>query len=147
MADEKLSAQDPALTLVDTDIIYVVTAGSPESFKMTVGDFRKVISRVPPVVIATATHTLTADNIGKTLIFTFAGAITVTMPEDSTEALDAGFQCVMFASDALGVITAVKEGTDTLQSLGDLVSSAGKGGPISPYKNASGSWWLFGALA
>lgn len=69
------------------------------------------------VVITGTTRTLTATDRGKTLLFTNASTVTVTLPETSTEQLIAGFNCELVCRGA-GGITIASEGSDTTESAG-----------------------------
>lgn len=59
------------------------------------------------------TYTITASDLGKIVEVSNAAAITVTLPEESTEALQAGFHCVI-RQTGVGQITVAKEGSDAL---------------------------------
>jgi len=59
------------------------------------------------------TYTITASDNGKTIAFSNVADITVTVPENSTEALVAGFQALL-RNDGSSTITLVKEGADVI---------------------------------
>jgi hypothetical protein len=61
------------------------------------------------------TYTLTASDEGKVVTLNNASAITLTLPENSTEALPEGFSCILRQLGA-GQVTVAVEGSDTLQS-------------------------------
>ncbi len=76
-----------------------------------------------PVNIQTGTtYTLTISDLGKILIFTNSGAITVTLPQQSDIALPLGFNCMIRSDTGAGVITFTTEGTDS------IVGKTGTGG-------------------
>jgi hypothetical protein len=60
-------------------------------------------------------YTLTSSDNGKVVIINSATAKTVTLPQQSTEALPQGFHCIVRQKGA-GQITLATEGTDVLQS-------------------------------
>lgn len=142
MADSKVSALAAATTLADTDIVYAVVGGA--SRKMTVADLRAMMTKAPIKEVSTATYTITQADHGYVLWFTVGCAVTV--PEDATEAIFAGFQCVCIQGHA-DAVTFAKKGTDTLASKGALVSSGGQYAPVSVLKKESGLWWIGGDLA
>lgn len=61
------------------------------------------------------TYTLAASDNGKIVTLDNAAAITLTLPQQSTTTLAAGFQCAIVAKGA-GQVTVAKEGTDTILS-------------------------------
>lgn len=63
---------------------------------------------LPVKTVSTATYTLAAADDGYLIECTFAGAITVTCPQNSAVAITAGaFSCLLVATDAAGVLTIV----------------------------------------
>ena len=61
------------------------------------------------------TYTVQGSDNGKIIEVSNASAITVTLPENSTEALQQGFHCAI-RQTGVGQITVAKEGSDTLNS-------------------------------
>jgi hypothetical protein len=95
------------------------------------------------------TYTLTAADNGKVVTLTNASAITVTLPQTSTTALAAGFQCVLIQRGG-GQATVAKEGSDTIESRDSKVSLTGQHSIATVVKLAAGSpntWGLYGDLA
>lgn len=98
------------------------------------------------LVFAGTALTLTAAHKGYVIWCTSATEVTITLPEDATEALPGGFMCALIQAGD-GQIIVAKQGTDVITSADDYVRSAKKGAPISVMKVTSGSWWLGGQLA
>jgi hypothetical protein len=96
--------------------------------------------------VAGMAYTLSAADHGRVLWFTSGSAVTVTCPQDSTDPVPVGFSCAIVQAGA-GTVTTEIEGTDTLVSKGDLVALDGTGAAGTILKQASGSWFLSGALA
>lgn len=69
-----------------------------------------------PIIDTTTTRTLTASDNRKVIGFTNASAITVTLPQNTTEALLTGFHCVLVRRSGAGVVTVATEGTDALET-------------------------------
>ena len=95
------------------------------------------------------TYTLTASDNGKVVTLNNASAITVTLPETSTEALAAGFQCVLIQRGA-GQVTVAKEGSDTIESKDSNLSLTGQHSVATVVKLSAGSpntYGLYGDLA
>ena len=96
--------------------------------------------------IAGTTYTVTAADNGTMLKTTNASAVTITVPEVSTEDLDNGFQ-VIVQRGGDGVVTIAKEGADVLNAADDFYDIDVKYGAASVVKEADGVWWMTGALA
>ena len=95
------------------------------------------------------TYTLTASDNGKVVTLDNASAITLTLPQTSTETLAASFQCVLIAK-GLGLVTVAKEGTDTILSKDNNLQLSAQGSGASVIKLTAGSpnaWFLGGDLA
>jgi len=71
------------------------------------------------------TYTLTASDNGKIVTLDNASAITLTLPEDGTETLESGFNCIIRQLGA-GQVTVAVEGTDTLESKGSATKLVGQ---------------------
>ena len=97
------------------------------------------------VEIAGTSYTLTATDNGKMLVTTNASPVTITCPEDATEALGAGFQCIVERGGD-GLVTIAVEGTDVLRAAEDVYTIDVKYGAASIVKQSSGVWWATGAL-
>lgn len=101
-----------------------------------------------PTVVTGTTRTITAADNGEILYFTNAAAVTITLPQTSTESIPAGFQCIC-VQEGTGQLTLAKEGSDTINSIGSLLSSRTQYSPIAVHKRTAGSpntWYLFGDL-
>lgn len=66
------------------------------------------------------TYTIQASDNGKIILLYNASAITVTVPQESTETIPDGFSCKIIQTGA-GQVTVVKEGSDNLLSADSLV--------------------------
>jgi hypothetical protein len=94
------------------------------------------------------TYTLTASDNGKVVELNNASAVTVTLPQTSTESIPAGFQCTLVQIGA-GQVTVAAEGSDTIKSKDSLLSLAGQYSPAYVTKRTAGSpndWFLAGDL-
>jgi hypothetical protein len=59
------------------------------------------------------TYTVQLTDFGKLITFNNASAVTVTLPQQSTTATDAGFYC-WFLNIGVGKVTIIKQGSETL---------------------------------
>jgi len=101
------------------------------------------------VVDSTTSRTLTGADNGKIIYFTNSSAVAVTLPQTSTEAIDAGFQCLLIQEGA-GQITVGTQGSDALNAADSLYSSRAQYSPLAVHKRTAGSpntWYLFGDRA
>ena len=101
------------------------------------------------IVTKTDSYTLTAAENGKIIEMNKGTAVTLTLPETSTEALPAGFQCAVVQIGA-GQITVAKEGSDTIKSKDSNLALTGQYSVATIYKRTAGSpndWFLGGDLA
>lgn len=71
------------------------------------------------------TYTLTASDNGKIVSLLNAAAITLTVPQTSTEELPNGFNCGIVQRGA-GLVTVAKEGTDVVESSGAALALGGQ---------------------
>ncbi|MEK9909115.1 MAG: hypothetical protein VW498_02005 [Candidatus Thalassarchaeaceae archaeon] len=95
------------------------------------------------------TYTLTASDNGKIVTLSNASAITLTLPETSTETLAVGFSCMIIQRGA-GQVTVVVEGSDTLESSGSKTKLTGQHSSAFVTKITAGSpntWGLYGDIA
>lgn len=103
------------------------------------------VDKTPKEVTGT-TYTLTAEDDGNVLWFTNSAGCAVTAPQDSTEALRAGFSTMCIPAHATGTLTYGIEGSDVLRSKGGLINSNGQYSSQSVVKKASGVWFLGGDI-
>lgn len=94
------------------ELFYIDDAGN-------VTQLTNVGSITPSVPNATTpdsvnSHTVTATNLGKILLFNTSALVTVTVPEQATETLQQGF-FFLFKNDGTGQIVIETEGSDTLE--------------------------------
>ena len=96
-----------------------------------------------------ASKTLTLADNGKVLdVDTSAAAVTLTLPQNTTETLPEGFQCVVIQNGA-NAVTIATEGTDTIRSIGGATGTAEDQAAISIIKTKSGApneYWIGGSL-
>ncbi|NQU58993.1 MAG: hypothetical protein HQ513_17315 [Rhodospirillales bacterium] len=95
------------------------------------------------------TFTVTGVDNGKIVYLNNAAAITVTIPQTSTETIAAGFWCT-FVQEGAGQVTIAKEGTDTINSKDALLALTGQHSLATIHKRVAGSpntWFLAGDLA
>ncbi len=101
------------------------------------------------VTDAAAARPLAAADNGAMIFFTSSSAVTVTLPETSTLALNAGFNCTIVQAGT-GQITVVTEGSDTIESKSSSVKTTAQHSAIGVVKKSAGSqnvWWLGGDLS
>ena len=94
------------------------------------------------------TYTVTGTDNGKIIYLNNAAAITVTIPETSTETIAAGFWCT-FVQEGAGQVSFAAEGSDTINSKDSLLSLTGQYAGATIHKRAAGSpntWFLIGGL-
>lgn len=84
------------------------------------------------------TYTLTGSDAGKIITLSNASAITVTIPQTSTEALAEGFHCVLIQRGA-GQVTVAVEGSDSLESSGSADKITGQHSVAYVVKLVAGS--------
>jgi hypothetical protein len=90
-----------------------------------------------------ATYEIQLTDHGKTLFFTYAGEVTVTLPEGLSETVHV--TCIVV--DAAGSIVFVNADTGTLDSKGALYSVTDQFGAATVVHRGSDKWYLFGDLA
>lgn len=134
-------SRDTVLGSSNADSLVNFSAGTKTVVSDIPGETQKnFLSRTADIEVDTdTTRTLTAADNGKTIYFTATGAITVTLPQDSTENLTAGFQCVLVKAST-GDVQATTEGTDNFNSPSnfDTLITQNKMGMVQ--KRASGEW-------
>ena len=94
----------------------------------------------------TASKTLTQSDAGKLIVINSASAVTITLPQNSTEALVPGFAANIFSINT-GTVTVAKEGSDTIQTPATLLQLSGQYSHASIVKTSFGSpntWMLAG---
>lgn len=91
-------------------------------------------------------YTVTASDLGRMIYLNNAAAITLTVPEDATENLPAGFTCGIVGTGA-GQVEVVTEGTDTLEPADSYTKLRVKRSAGCLIKEASGVWGLYGDLS
>lgn len=95
------------------------------------------------------TYTLTASDEGKVVTMTNASASTVTLPQQSTETLPEGFNCIIRQLGA-GQVTVAVEGTDTLLSKGSAVKLDAQYSSVQVDIQTAGSpntWFMAGDIS
>lgn len=97
-------------TLLDSDLLAVAREDAAD-LKITVEELRKAMARPGVTVDATTSRSLTEDDDGAILMFTNAGAITVTVPDG----LPLGFSCVIMRGGGAGALTIQGDGTILLE--------------------------------
>lgn len=124
----------------------VVVLASGDKSELPAGDS---IGGIRVIVDSTTARTLSAADDGCLIWFTSTSAITVTVPQQSTEALRAGFGCSLVQGNT-GQITVAKQGTDTLGSDSGKLKSSVRYGAIAVsliIAAAPATWWAGGNLA
>ena len=122
-------------------------AGEYQQTGIEVDDSNRVAGSGTTIVTDTTTaRTLGASDLGRTIVFTNAGAITVTLPEVATEDLIDGFHCQCVQARGAGQITFEIEGTDNLNHPFGAFLSAGEGAMIYVFKQEDGDWIIAGGV-
>jgi hypothetical protein len=96
----------------------------------------------------TASFTISAADMGKTLEVSLASALTITVPSDTQAAIPVGSQ-VAFIQAGTGSVTFVPStsgGTVTLLSKNSNRRISGQYSQVLLVKRAANSWYLFGDL-
>jgi hypothetical protein len=83
---------------------------------------------------------------GKLITLDNAGAITVTIPLNSTAAFPAGTEILITQGNS-GVVTLAPEGAVTINSRGGLLNTSGLHSVIRLVKKATDLWLAYGDLA
>lgn len=92
------------------------------------------------------TYTLALTDAGEAVTLTNAGAITLTIPTNTTAAFDIGTQIVLVQGGA-GTVTVAPAGGVTMNSLGAANDIAGQWGVARLLKTATNTWVLSGDIA
>lgn len=108
-------------------------------------DIEADAKQLPATTIAGTTHTVTAADLGKLLRFTSASAVTVTLPQASTEDLPDGF-FVVIQQAGTGAVILATEGADVLETLGGADRTSGQYAQATIQKITDGTWAAGGAL-
>ena len=93
--------------------------------------------------VATQTYTVDATDRGQTIFFTYAGAVTITLPISLPQGLSATFVPV----GATTTLTFTTSGGATVSSKGALYNVTDQYGPATAVHRGSNAWYLFGTLA
>jgi hypothetical protein len=132
--------------------LYVIKTGSAESI---LEKWVPVITKESPfrsvsdVLLLTTETALTLDitHLGKNIIKTSTGTLTVTIPADVTvNDLPHGFQC-SFGRTSSGGVSFTKAGGGSIISAGSLTSLRATGSSAKLIKVAANTWLLTGDLA
>ncbi|MCP4544342.1 MAG: hypothetical protein GY832_45100 [Chloroflexi bacterium] len=108
-----------------------------------------LILDVQIIEVTGTTYTIPGSANGKLIFFNNASAVTVTVPETLTEAIDAGFQCGLIQEGA-GQVSLVAEGSDIINSKDSKLNLTGQHSGATIHKRTAGSpntWYLIGDLA
>jgi hypothetical protein len=89
-----------------------------------------------------ASYEIQASDHGKTLFFTFAGAITITLPASIGDTVHVTCVCV----DAAGSLAFTTSGGATVASKGALYNVTDQYGVATAVHRGSNAWYLFGNL-
>jgi hypothetical protein len=93
--------------------------------------------------IATQTYTIQNTDHGKTLFFTYAGAVTITAPQSLADTVHV--TCVpVGASTTLAFVAGAGA---TLNSKGGLLNVTDQYSPATAVHRGSNAWYLFGNLS
>jgi hypothetical protein len=91
-----------------------------------------------------STYTLQAADNGQFVVFTFAGDVTVTLPQSSTTVLPAGFTCYVICLNGIpNTLTVAKQGSDALN--GEARIAQGQWCQITKTVNGSPNTWVVNA--
>ncbi len=109
-------------------------------------DMRNLVGQKFDLAEQTGTaYTLTESDRGKVIRLNNESAITLTLPQVSTEDLIVGFQCICVQWGA-GQITFAPQGADVVRSLDASLTTVGRYAAVSVAKIADGEYWLAGGL-
>jgi hypothetical protein len=93
-------------------------------------------------------YTLTAADNGKVITLNNSSAITLTLPENATEALSPGFQCAI-VQRGTGQVSVTTQGSDSIESKDSNTSLSGQHSIATVIKLVDGApntWGLYGDL-
>jgi hypothetical protein len=131
----------------DEDILYAwIETGSPPAFAWTPMPYQLGAGVLAPIVEAGTALTLTAAHHDRVIYFTSGSAITVTLPQASTETLDPGFVCTLIKAGT-GDVALATEGDDVLLSVAvgspptaiDTIAAQGGAAVVTLLAGPSGS--------
>lgn len=97
----------------------------------------------------TASYTLAASDNGKVVTINSASAVTLTLPDQATTTLPAGFQVAVIQRGA-GQVTVAASGSDTIESVGGNSKLAGQHSAATIVLLVAGSpntWGLYGDIS
>lgn len=118
--------QDSSVLISDNDEMY--------------GHFAKIDAK-------TAAYTIVGADTGKLITVNSASAVTLTLPQTSTETINAGFQLAIVNRGA-GLVTIATQGPDTIESKSSF-TDIGQHGAATIFKLVAGSpniWGLYGDI-
>ena len=146
-----LDVPQKVATTVDNAVVRSTgTAGEQQESNVLIDDDDNMYNHGAKVNAQTGTtYTLVGTDNGKIVTLNNASAITLTIPQTSTETIAAGFQCAIIQRGA-GQVTCVAEGSDTIESKGSLLSLTGQHSLATIVKITAGSpntYGLYGDLA
>jgi hypothetical protein len=95
--------------------------------------------------VKTGNYTLTETDIGKRLVFNVSGATSLFLPEDASEAIADGFQCVVRLVGT-GSVAVTPAGSDQLNAPDDYTWLTKQYGEAVITKSSSGVWEVNGEL-
>jgi len=133
------------------DIVVGGVSGAPARLAVgTEGQVLKSVSGAPAYAnanigndIATQTYTIQNSDQGKTLFFTYAGAVTITCPQSLADTVHV--TCVPVG--ATTTLTFQGDGTSTVSSKDSALSVADRYGAGTVVHRGSNAWYLFGTLS
>jgi len=133
------------------DLVKGGASGIPERLPVgTEGQVLKSVSGAPAYAnaniandIATQTYTIQNSDQGKTLFFTYAGAVTITCPQSLADTVHV--TCVPVG--ATTTLTFQGDGTSTVSSKDSALSVSDRYGAGTVVHRGSNAWYLFGTLS
>lgn len=132
---------------VSTGDISAVLAGDGITGGGTSGSVEVALDRTLPTLEDTTTaRTLATSDAGQLIRMNNAGATTVTVPPNTSEAFATGAQVIVAAMGA-GTVTITAGAGVTLRSKDSNLAVDGQWATASCVKIATNEWLVFGALA
>ena len=137
------SVVDNELTRFDTN-----SGTSIQGSNIFITDNAELYGNYVLILEKTAAYTVQGVDSGKVLVVNSASAVTITLPQTTTESINAGWQIAVLNRGA-GTVTIAVEGSDTLESKNSNTDIA-QYSSASIIKYVAGSpntWGLFGDLS